>query len=476
MTAGRIISFLIISALFIGLFSGSGCANIVPPSGGPRDSLPPVPVSATPKDSATMVKEQKITITFNEFVELKEPNQKVIISPYPVKDAVIESKLRTVTVRLKDSLLPNTTYNINFGDAIVDLNEGNILKDFQYSFSTGASIDSNELSGKVILAETGKTDSTMFALLYRKEEDSTVYKEKPMYVARVDGQGNFRFNNLPTGKFYVYALRDEDGNKKYTQGIEQFAFLDSTITVSTTTPAVQLYAFATEKERQKPVATQDKKTGLTVSSNLESGAFDILDTFRLIYTKPIRSYDLSKIRLQQDSTKFITDFTIVNDSVRKQLLFNYAWKSGGTYKLYLDKDYAADTAGLKSLKNDTLSFRVKTEKEYGTLRIRFKELDTAAHPVLIFYNNNQIVGRYPLTGKEFYRAQFKPGSYKLGLLFDTNRNGVWDPGDYFAKPKRQPELVQPLNYSVTVKENWDNELVVEPGKAQSNTNKAPERQ
>ena len=133
---------------------------------------------------------------------------------FAVKDPAIEYKLRTVTVRLKDSLLPNTTYNINFGDAIVDLNEGNILKNFQYSFSTGAFIDSNELSGKVILAETGNTDSTMFALLYRKQEDSTVFKEKPMYVARVDAQGNFRFNNLPAGSFYVYALRDEDGNKK----------------------------------------------------------------------------------------------------------------------------------------------------------------------------------------------------------------------------------------------------------------------
>jgi hypothetical protein len=148
---------------------------------------------------------------------------------------------------------------------------------------------------------------------------------------------------------------------------------------------------------------------------------------------------------------------------------NYAWKAGGTYRLFLDKEYAADTSGLKSLKSDTLSFRVKTEKEYGTIRIRFKELDTAAHPVLLFYNNDDIVGRYPLTGKEFYRSQFKPGNYKLGLLFDSNRNGVWDPGNYFAKPKRQPELVQPLNYSITVKENWDNELVIEPGKAQAKT-------
>nr|WP_294904899.1 Ig-like domain-containing protein [uncultured Lacibacter sp.] len=469
MTAGRIIFIFIIGALFISLFSGSGCANIVPPGGGPRDSLPPVPVSAIPKDSAIMVKEQKITIVFDEFIELKSVNENVIISPFPVKEPVIEQRLRSVTVRLKDSLLPNTTYNINFGNAIVDLNEGNVLKNFQYTFSTGAVIDSNELSGKVILAETGKTDSTMFALLYRKQEDSTVFKERPMYVARVDAQGNFHFHNLPAGEFYVYALLDEDGNKRYTQGIEQFAFLDSSITVSSTTPPVQLYAYAAEKERPKTSSSQQDKTkGLIAGNNIEGGAFDLLDTFRLSYNKPVKSFDQSKIRLVQDSTQNISNFSIVNDTSRKQLLLQYNWKAGSRYQLFLDKEYAKDTSGLTSLKNDTLSFRVRSEKEYGSLRIRFSELDTAAHPVLLFYNNDEIVVRYSLKGKEFFRPQFKPGSYKLGILFDTNQNGMWDPGDFYAKPRRQPELVLPLTTTVTVKENWDNELVIETGKQPAN--------
>ena len=176
---------------------------------------------------------QKITIIFDEFIELKSASEKVLISPFPDKQPQIEHKLKTITIRLKDSLLPNTTYTIDFGDAVVDLNEGNILKNFQYAFSTGASIDSNEIRGRIILAETGKTDSTMFAVLYNKQEDSTVAKQKPMYVARVDGQGNFRFTNLPTGAFYLYGLGDVDGNKQYNQPIEQFAFLDSPIVVST---------------------------------------------------------------------------------------------------------------------------------------------------------------------------------------------------------------------------------------------------
>ena len=138
-----------------------------------------------------------------------------------------------------------------------------------------------------------------------------------------------------------------------------------------------------------------------------------------------------------------------------------AWKAGSKYKLFLAKEYATDTSGLTAIKNDTIAFRVKSEKEYGSVRVRFSELDTAAHPVLFVYSGEEIVGRYPLTGKEFFRTMFKPGNYKLALLYDTNQNGVWDPGDYFSKPKRQPELVQPLSNPLLVKENWDNELVID---------------
>jgi uncharacterized protein (DUF2141 family) len=462
MTAGRILSIFFIGALLIGLFSGSGCANIVPPGGGPRDSLPPVAVASSPKDSGTFVKEQKISIIFNEFVELKNANEKIIISPYPVKEPVYEHKLRTVTVRLKDSLLPNTTYNINFGDAIIDLNEGNVLKNFEFSFSTGGSIDSNSLSGKVILAETGETDSTMFALLYKKQEDSTVVKEKPVYVARVDAQGNFRFNNLPAGQFYVYALKEEDGNKRYNSPLEQFAFLDSSINISTTTAAVQLYAFAAEKQKPKAQSVQiDKTKGLIGGANLSSGAFDFMDTFTITFPKPVRKVDVSKIKLVQDSVQTISNFTVKNDSVRKQIQIINSWKPGSKYQLFLDKGYATDTSGLTVLKVDTLAFRVKAEKEYGSLRIRFTGIDTASHPVLLFYNNKDLVGGYPFNGKEFYTKLFKPGTYKIAILYDLNNNGVWDAGDYFTKPKRQPELVQPFGKEVLVKDNWDNELAID---------------
>ena len=161
--------YLLFSASLIYFFaiSSGGCAQIGMPTGGPRDSIPPVLVSASPKIHSTNVTGNKITLTFNEYIELKEVQTNVLISPFPKRQPQIDYKLRTVTVKLKDTLLPNTTYSINFGKAIVDNNEGNPMKDFTFVFSTGNNIDSLTLDGKVLVAETGKADSTLIALLYR---------------------------------------------------------------------------------------------------------------------------------------------------------------------------------------------------------------------------------------------------------------------------------------------------------------------
>lgn len=462
----KLFLYIIFGGLFLlSIFSETGCANIVPPSGGPRDSLPPVLVAANPKDSALNVNTQKITLLFNEFVNsLNTASDKILISPFPAKSPNYESKLKTVTVRLKDSLLPNTTYSIDFGDAISDLNETNILKNFRFTFSTGSTIDTNELRGKIILAETGTTDSTMFALLYTKQEDSTVAKETPRYVARVDVKGNFRFTNLPAGIFYVYALLDVDGNKKYNQPIEQFAFLDSPVVINGATKPVLLYAYAAEKEKKRESTAATAKgeiRTLRFTNNLDANTFDFLDSLELTYPKPIRKLDVSKITLIQDSATIINDFYIRNDSLNKKLIIQTNWKQDSRYALYLNKDYASDSSGLAAVKNDTLKFRVKNEKEYGSVRIRFKNIDTAKHPVLLVYSNNTLVGNYPFNGKEFYQKLFRPGNYTLAILYDNNQNGKWDPGSYFTKEKRQPEIVEQIQASLTIKANWDNETNID---------------
>ncbi len=470
MKVNNFIPLLLIAAVLFSILciASTGCANIVPPSGGLRDSLPPVLVSASPKDSTRNVTTQKISIVFNEFVELKEPSQKILISPYPGKQVETEVKLKTVIVRLKDTLLPNTTYVIDFGDAIVDLNEGNVLKNFRYVFSTGTSIDSNELTGKIVNAENGKTDSTFFAVLYRRQEDSTVAKEKPAYVTRVDSKGNFQFTNLPTGIFYVYALQDADGDKRYNQPTEPFAFLDSAVVVNQETKNVMLYAFAAEKEKERRAATTAAKPekGIVIkrliyTTNLESGSQDLLDSFKLSYQKPLRNLDTSQIILVKDSNTFVKDYKIKNDTANKRILVFTNWQEGANYTLFLNKAYAEDTSGLKPNKDDTIKFRVKAEKEYGSIRLRFKNLDLTKNPVLLLYSGEQLVASYQLTGNEWLRKLYKPGEYQIRILFDTNKDGIWNPGNFFSKPRRQPELVQSINSNITVKPNWDNEANID---------------
>src|SRR6187401_987946 len=160
----------------------TGCANMIPPTGGDRDSLPPLLLKASPPDSSKGFNTKTITFTFDEYIDQpQEISKNLIVSPMYTLMPSVEPKLRTLTVKIKDTLEPNTTYFFNFGDAIRDINEGNVLHNFSYIFTTGNTFDTLQFSGKVILAETGGFDSTLIVMLYRSGEDSAVVNENPRY-------------------------------------------------------------------------------------------------------------------------------------------------------------------------------------------------------------------------------------------------------------------------------------------------------
>lgn len=477
----NLLSFLLrvcIAAVWgIFLLGESGCANIVPPGGGPKDTLPPLLIRATPADSALNVKTQRITLEFNEFVDIKNPAEAVLISPLPEKFPLIEAKLRTITVRLRDTLQPNTTYIFDFGNSIADINEGNKISGLRYAFSTGNQIDTNSLQGRVIIAETGKTDSTLLVLLHSNTADSAVVKQKPSYITRVDGKGYFNFSFLPAGKFAIYALKDADGDKRYNQPTELFAFADSLLEFPRRNMPIMLYAYAAEKERRPTVAATPAATDnvagtkrLRYSHNLENGQLHWMDTLRLRFNTPLLKIDTAQIRLIGDSQTVVNNVAIVYDTLRQSLLIQTDWQEGGMYRLLLGESYAEDTAGAKPLKADTLSFTLKKRSDYGTVRIRFQNLDTSRHPVLLFYVNDEMKERHPLKGNEWYSEVFKPGIYDLAILLDDNQNGQWDPGIFWGTNKKQPERVIPLKVSLTVKANWDNELKIDLAKTASTEN------
>ena len=302
MNPGKLISFFSLAlVIFITTTFGPGCANIIPPQGGPKDSIPPKLVKATPGDSAKNFTGSRITFSFDEFVEVQNIQENLLVSPTPKTTPEVNGKLNTVTVKLKDALEPNTTYSLNFGDAIKDFNEGNIMKGFTYIFSTGRYIDSLELRGKVVLAETGKTDSTLVVMLHTSSDDSAVVKEKPRYVAKLDGKGNFVFKNLPPKKFYLYALKDESGTRLYSGDKQLFAFADKPITVQSNTETVTLYAYAS-----KQAALQTTIPSLNIGNRKKGGVETVEKRLR---------YQTNLINNQQDLLgDFIMCFFVCHES------------------------------------------------------------------------------------------------------------------------------------------------------------------
>lgn len=445
------------------------CANIVPPGGGPRDSLPPVLIKAEPRDSALHFNAKKITLTFNEYVQLDPQAQSgIITSPNPVQSPYAESKLQTVTVRLKDSLQPNTTYSINFGSAIKDVNENNAYKNFTYVFSTGNNIANGELSGKVQLAQTGTADSTLIVILHNNLNDSAIKKEKPYYFTRLDSSGRFNFHYLAYGKYAVYVLPN-DYTKKYDDSTKIFAFLNETVTIdSAASQPVTLYAynqFKPGKQTEEPAPeskTSNKKkqadTSKTITfiTNLQKAQQDLLSDLIISFQKPLQHFDSSKIILSDTNFHAITNYIITADSSLKTFNLKYPWKEDEYFKLVVKKDAFTDSTGKTLAKNDTINFKTSSESGYGSIRLRFTNLELDKNPVLQLLQNNVIADSVALTSTEFYRRLYKPGDYDLRILYDADKNMTWTPGNF--EIKKQPETVVAIPRKLTIKQNWDNEV------------------
>jgi len=434
----------------------SGCAQIVAPSGGARDTLPPKIVSTNPKQPAINFTGNRINIYFDEYVQIQDLQQNLLVSPTPIRNPYIDFKLRSVTIRLRDTLEPSTTYTINLGNSIRDINENNAIKDFRYVFSTGASIDSLNFSGKVRDAETGKVDSTLIVLLYKNLDDSAVVKLKPKYIARLDGEGNFSFQNLSAGEYKVYALKDTDGGRTYNSKTEMFAFGDSSVNVNNNISAVTLYAYAEEKDKPK-IVPEEKK--LRYSTNILTKKQDILTDLSIEFNKTLKNFDKQKIFLTDTLNNIVKDVLVTIDSTSKNVLLKAKWSQQADYKLIIEKDFATDSTGLALPKADTIRFKTKGEADYGIVKLKFLNFDKTKNPVLQFVQNNEVVVSYPLTSEIWNAPLFNPGEYEMRILYDDNKNGKWDMGNF--SQKKQPEKVYSIIQKLSVRENFEKDVDIE---------------
>ena len=206
------------------------CAQTGTLTGGPKDEKPPEVISSIPANFSTRFNSDKIEITFNEYFKLKDIAKKQVVSPPMRKKPEFKTKGKTLEISIKDSLVPDRTYAINLGDGLVDLNEENPIKNFQFVFSTGDRIDSLQAGGRVLQAFDSKPAEDVLVMLYNGNADSLPLKTIPLYISRTDKEGRFTMKNLAGGSYKIFALKDGNTNYMFDQPAEAVAFLDSLIT------------------------------------------------------------------------------------------------------------------------------------------------------------------------------------------------------------------------------------------------------
>lgn len=253
----------------------AGCAKISSPSGGPRDRKAPVVVKSIPENGQKNFSGKRIAITFDEYVVLDKISEKFMVSPPMEKKPVVTIRGKSIIIEYEEELRDSTTYTFYFQDAVKDLNEGNIIDNFQFVFSTGPVIDSLSVTGNVFNAYNLNPPEDALILLYRNLADSAVIKTIPDYIAKADKKGYFRINNVKKGSYRLYALKDVDNSRSFNLADEEIAFMDHPVEINT------------EKNFIPPVK-DTVKTVPAVSAKKVADTTVITGEYKLIMFQPLK--------------------------------------------------------------------------------------------------------------------------------------------------------------------------------------------
>ncbi|TKC12649.1 hypothetical protein FA048_03250 [Pedobacter polaris] len=241
--------------LIVGLIYG--CASIQMPQGGPKDSLPPKVLKMEPKNLSTNFSAKKIVIDFDEYIKLDNEFKEFSISPEMEKPPILKgSNTKKLEITLQDTLEKNTTYTLNFGKAIADINESNAIKNFTYVFSTGPTLDSLSISGTIKNALTGAPEIETVVFILPLARDTILGKKKPSIYTTTDSSGNYKLNNLKKETYKIYALKEKGGDKIYQQNFDEIGFIKEPLVLTKNMDSVNLKVF---KELAKDFRIVDRK-------------------------------------------------------------------------------------------------------------------------------------------------------------------------------------------------------------------------
>lgn len=312
-------NFAQISLLFLAILFVFGCAVPQKPAGGPRDVTPPKLLKATPQDQTRNFNANEIQLDFDEYFKLTNPYQEITITPSPEKPPEIKTRKKSVVIEFKEPLLKETTYVINFGKAISDVNESNVLKNFTYVFSTGNLIDSLSITGNVTDNLTGIGEKDATVMLFTLNQDSLLFgKKKPPIYTTTDSAGNFTLGNLHDGVYKIYALKEGTGNKIYDNDKELIGFSSKPINLKRDTAGVKMQLFEQVAPNFRLSAQRfeaDGKIFLSFNKPLEKPAL------RVIFPAELNNQKLVEFNKGKD-TAFVYMRNMDFDSLKIAILDN----------------------------------------------------------------------------------------------------------------------------------------------------------
>lgn len=375
--------YIIYSLAFLLMLSFLRCANVVSPTGGPKDTVPPIVLHSTPQNQATNFSDKEIHITFDEYVTLNNPNKNILISPPLDNNPEYKLSGKSLIIKFKESLKSDVTYSVNFGEAIKDLHEGNVFKDYSFVFSTGENIDTLTLQGKVLQAVDHKPSADFFVMLYANENDSVKidslpYLSKPYYITKTDKDGNFKFSGLKNDEYMLFALKDGNSNLKFDLPNEDIAFIDSLVcpidnlqlTIDNDSiVSYTLYSFLEEDSIQRLLKKEVPEEGVLrfafryPAKNVKIETLETLpDTFAIFPTHSL-NYDTitwyftpnkDSLSLTINYDTLINDTTVMSLKVRK--MSNKRNKEDKTVKLL---NVTTNVSGGKLLPEQSLMLSFK---------------------------------------------------------------------------------------------------------------------
>ena len=520
--------FIVLFLIFISL-SHIGCAKRGNITGGLKDSIAPKLIRSFPKNFSTNFTGNEVKLFFDEYIKVKDISKQLIVSP-PMNKAVDvspQTASKYLTIKINDTLQPNTTYSFNFGESIQDNNEGNTLPQFKYVFSTGNTIDTLSISGSIKDALEKKQDNFVSVMLYEineKHNDSVIYKKKPRYVTNtLDSLKIWKIDNIKAGKYQLIALKDNNNNLQFDPKNEKIAFHSQAITVptdevfelklfkekpsfkavkATQVSANRIILSYNGKEKNSKIKLRNglselkttvtkiaqkdslqvwftkiktdslqldfeqdkykktfnvkikdlKKDTLSINSSV-SGNIKFRSDFELLLSTPLSKFDKSKmVLLNKDSVA--VKFEVFDDNFNQKLRIDFVKEELQDYKFKMEPGAITDFFDNQNKKPQVFNFSTAATTDYGNMIVQLENVEQYPLIVELTDEAGRVLASAYTEKDPFVKFDLiEPATFILRVIYDENKNKIWDEGNYLQKRQAEKVVYFPMN--VAVRANWD---------------------